>query len=285
MFCEGNDRIAPPPELNITLPTARDFDSKPYDCSSNEIQSQLPTDILLITANDHEFNACYSYMKHVQRSYFTKLGMVYFGRFGDQNHSNVRVALMKSWPGPTEAVIAVTNAAEILNPKVVLFVGICASMERAKAKLGDVVISAKLATCDDKEVKADGTVEYRGTKPNVSRNMARLILNAAHGWKPPLKDPKSLDVKVHHDAMTLSGSDLVNNRERRQQLLNWFPDALGLEMEGAGRNFPHHSSLPHQLGFERVSICQPVKTSSRGGGNLKENVNIKLLFSHLKELL
>ena len=253
MFCEGNDRIAPPPELNITLPTARDFDSKPYDCSSNEIRSQLPTDILLLTANDHEFNACYSYMKPVQRGYSTKLGMVYFGRFGDQNNSNVKVALMKSWQGPTEAVIAVTNAAEILNPKVVLFVGICASMERAKAKLGDVVISAKLATYDDKKVKADGTVEYRGTKPDVSRNMARLILNAAHGWKPPLEDPKRLDVKVHHDAVMLSGSDLVNNRERRQELLNSFPDALGLEMEGAGRNFPHHSSLPHQLGFERVS--------------------------------
>jgi hypothetical protein len=158
-------------------------------------------------------------------------------------------------------------------------------MERAKAKLGDVVISAKLATYDDKKVKADGAVVFHGTKANVSRNMARLIINAAHGWKPPLKDPKSLDVKVHHDAVMLSGSDLVNNRERRQELLISFPDALGLEMEGAGRNFPHHSSLPHQLGFERVSICQPVKTSSRGGGNLKENVNIKLLFSHLKELL
>jgi hypothetical protein len=62
MSCEG---IAPPPELNFTLPIASDFDSEPYDCSSNEIQSQLPTDILLITANDHEFNACYSYMKHI----------------------------------------------------------------------------------------------------------------------------------------------------------------------------------------------------------------------------
>ncbi|CAB4041123.1 5 -methylthioadenosine S-adenosylhomocysteine nucleosidase-like isoform X16, partial [Paramuricea clavata] len=228
-----NDRIAPPPELNITLPTARDFDSEPYDCSSNEIQSQLPTDILLITANDHEFNACYSYMKHVQRGYSTKLGMVDFGRFGDQNNPNVRVALMKCRQGPTEALIAVRNAAESLNPKVVLFVGICASMERAKAKLGDVVISAKLATYDHKKFKADGTVEYRGTKSNVSKNMARLILNAAHGWKPPLKDPKSLDVEVHHDAVMLSGSDLVNNRERRHELLNYFRDALGLEMEGA----------------------------------------------------
>jgi nucleoside phosphorylase len=120
-------------------------------------------------------------------------------------------------------------------------------MERAKAKLGDVVISAKLATYDDKKFKADGAVVFHGTKANVSRNMARLILNAAHGWKPPLKDPKSLDVEVHHDAVTLSGSDLVNNRERRQELLNSFPDALGLEMEGAGRNFPHHLGTPPQL--------------------------------------
>ncbi|CAB4005833.1 5 -methylthioadenosine S-adenosylhomocysteine nucleosidase-like isoform X16 [Paramuricea clavata] len=173
-------------------------------------------------------------MKHVQRGYSTKLGMVDFGRFGNQNNPNVRVALMKSWQALTDAVIAVRNAAEILNPKVVLFVWICASMERAKAKLSDVVISAKLATYDDRKFKADGTVVYRGTKPNVSKNMARLIINAAHGWKPPLKDPKSLDVEVHHDAVMLSGSDLVNNRERRQELLNSFPDALGLEMEGAG---------------------------------------------------
>ncbi|CAB3979785.1 5 -methylthioadenosine S-adenosylhomocysteine nucleosidase [Paramuricea clavata] len=245
----GNDRIAPPPELNFTLPTASDFDSEPYDCSSNEIQSQLPTDILLITANDHEFNACYSYMKHVQRGYSTKLGMVDFGRFGDQNNPNVRVALMKSWQGPIEAVIAVRNAAEILHPKVVLFVGICASMERAKAKLGDVVISAKLATYDDKKFKADGTVEYRGTKSNVSKNMSRLIINAAHGWKPPLKDPKSLDVEVHPDAVMLSGSDLVNNRERGQELLDSFPDALGLEMEGAGL----HAAV-YDLGIEWAVI-------------------------------
>ena len=269
MFCEGNDRIAPPPELNITLRTAKDFDSQPYDCSSNEIQSQLPTDILLITANDHEFNACYSYMKHVQRGYSAILGMVDFGRFGDQNNPNVRVALMKSWQGSIEAAIVVKNAAEILNPKVVLFVGICASMERAKAKLGDVVISAKLATYDDKKFKADGAVVFDGIKANVSRKMARLILNAADGWKPPLKDPKSLDVKVHHDAVMLSGSDLVNNRERRQELLNSFPDALGLEMEGAGRNFPHHSSLPHQLGFERCINLSTCSNKFQRGRELK----------------
>jgi nucleoside phosphorylase len=232
MSCESSAPIAPPP-LNFKLPTASDFDSEPYGWSRNEIQSQLPTDILLITANCHEFNACYSYIvKHVQRGVCKKLAYVDFGQFGDQN---VRVALMKCAQGPAAALIAVKNASEMLYPKVVLFVGICASMKSEKTKLGDVVISAKLENYDDKKVNADGKIEYHGAKPDVSRNMARLILNTADGWKPPLKTPKSLDVKVHHEAVMLSGSDLVNNRERRQKLADYFRDALGLEMEGAGR--------------------------------------------------
>jgi hypothetical protein len=55
MSCEGSDPIAPPPELNFTIPTASDFDSEPYFAwlvKPHEIKSQLPTDILLITAND-----------------------------------------------------------------------------------------------------------------------------------------------------------------------------------------------------------------------------------------
>jgi nucleoside phosphorylase len=230
MACESNDQqpSPPPPQLNITLPT---INSTLQDWSKDEVQKQIPTDILLITANNHEFAACYSYMKNVQRSWHDTLGMVDFGQFGDQN---VRVALMKCAQGPTRAVIAVKNAADILYPKVVLFVGICATLKPAKAKLGDVVISAKLATYGDKKVRADGTVEYRGTKANVSRHMDHLILYAADGWEAPLQDQSSLKVKVHSDAVMLSGPELVDNRERQKELKEYFRDALGLEMEGAG---------------------------------------------------
>jgi nucleoside phosphorylase len=229
MSCGSNDHVAPPPtsppEINFPLPRQSDFGKKLYDWPS------APTEILLISANDHEFAACYYYMEQVQRSYCTALGMVDFGQFGD----GVSVALIKCAQGPTEAVIAVKNAAEILHPKVVLFVGICASMKPTKAKLGDVVISAKLATYGDRKVRADGTVEYRGPKANVSRYMSRLILHAADGWEPPLKDQSSLKVEVHRDAVMLSGPELVDNRERREELAEYFRDALGLEMEGAGR--------------------------------------------------
>ena len=235
MSCESSDHLAPPPELNFTLVTQREINSTPHDWSSAEIQSQLPTDILLITANDHEFNACYSYMKDVRRGYSTELGMVDFGQFGDQSNENVRVALIKCAQGSSKAQTAVTNAAGILYPKVVLYVGLCATMKPAKAKLGDVVISAKLATYDDKKVMADGRDLCRGIKVNVSKNMADLILHADDGWEPPLKDPSSLKVEVHRDAVMLSGPELVDYRERREELLNSFPEALGLETEGKGK--------------------------------------------------
>jgi nucleoside phosphorylase len=159
--------------------------------------------------------------------------MVDFGQFGDQSNENVRVALIKCAQGSSKAQTAVTNAAGILYPKVVLFVGLCATMKPAKAKLGDVVISAKLATYDDKKVMADGRDLYRGIKVNVSKNMADLIRHADDGLK----------VEVHRDAVMLSGPELVDYRERREELLNSFPEALGLETEGKGisRNLPHHS--------------------------------------------
>jgi hypothetical protein len=211
MAFEGNDRVPRPPELNIVLPKLQDILEKVHDWSSDEIKSERPTNILLITANDHEFIGCYKYMSPVKRGYHKSIGMVDFGQFGDQK----RVALIKCAQGPMDTAIAVKNAAEILNPQVVLFVGICASMKPKKAKLGDVVISAKLATYDAKKVREDGTVEHRGVKANVSRDMAHLIRYAADGWRPPLKGSDNSEVELHRDAVMLSGSDLVNNRLRR----------------------------------------------------------------------
>jgi nucleoside phosphorylase len=233
MSSESNDQQPPPqqpPKLNIALQTIK---STSHDWSSDEIQSQIPTEILLITANDHEFAACYSYMKNVQRGWQDTLGMVDFGQFDDEKP---RVALMKCAQGPAAALLAVKNAAEMLYPKVVLFVGICATMKPAKAKLGDVVISAKLETYGDKKDRADGTTEYRGIKANVSRLMEKRILSAADGWEPPLiQDQSSFKVEVHRAAVMLSGPELVDNLERRQELSNHFREALGLEMEGAGK--------------------------------------------------
>jgi nucleoside phosphorylase len=228
---KSGQRVLSPPELNFTLPTLQEIQPKHYAWESNDIQSQLPTDIVLITANDHEFISCYSYVNKVKRSFHHDVGIVYFGKFGDEN---VNVALVRSQMGPLPAMMVVSHATEKLNPKVVLFVGICASLNETKAKLGDVIISAKLATYASKKVTADDRPEHRGVKENVSVKMARLILSAADGWQAPLKDANGLDPKVHGQAVMLSGPELVNSDKRRLELLKYFPDAIGLEMEGEG---------------------------------------------------
>jgi hypothetical protein len=88
LFGEGSDCV--PPELNFVLPTQEIIVSEQDDWSSKQIQDQLPTDILLLTANDHEFNACYWYMKHVRLSRYKRQGniLVYFGQFGDEDEQN-----------------------------------------------------------------------------------------------------------------------------------------------------------------------------------------------------
>ena len=169
---------SPPPKLNIVLSKNSDIVKDPLDWSSAEIQSQLPTDVLLITANDNEFNACYSYMKDVRKSYDEKPGYVYFGRFVYENNQYVKVALMKCNLGPGKAQTAVRNGASFLKPKVILFVGICGTLRPEKAKLGDVVIFYKLETYGEKKVNADGTIQHHNIKTNVGKNMAQLILYA-----------------------------------------------------------------------------------------------------------
>ena len=229
--CESSQCVSSPPELNFILPTQKEIGSPHYEWESKKIQSQLPGDILLITATDYEFNSCYSYMKEKIRTWCQNVGIVNFGKFGEKD---VKVSLIRSKMGPLPALIVVKNATEHLQPKVVLFVGICASLNQTKAKLGDVVISAKLATYASKKVTADGTPEHRGVRANVSRNIAQLILSAADGWRPPLKHTSSIDPKVHCQSVMLSGPELVDNDDRRQELLKYFPDAIGLEMEGEG---------------------------------------------------
>ena len=232
------DEVRKQPELSekIVLTKLSDIEKTPLTWSSAEIQSQLPTDILLITANDNEFDACCLYMTEVRIGFNVTLGLVYFGRFDYGNNQYVKVALIQCDQGFGQPQIAVTNGATTVHPKVILFVGICATLRPEKAKLGHVVISRKLTTYDDKRLNKDGTTLYHDVKTNVSKNMAKLFLHAnRRSWKPPLKDPSSLEVKVHRDAVMLSGSELVDNLERREQLARDFPDALGLEMEGKGK--------------------------------------------------
>ena len=219
------------PPLSLTVPELRDlqvvFKSWEY--------IQLPTDVLLLTVDDEEFLSCYSYLNNGFRSSIKGLGMVYFGQIGD-GERKVKTCLVRCGRGSTQASGAqnvARTAIEILKPKVVFGVGCCGGLKKKKTKVGDVAISAKLTIYADKKTTNDRP-QWCGNTLNVSKNIGGLIKYAADGWKPPLKDPESREVKVHRDAVILTGPELENCPKESEELLKQFPEATAIEPEGQG---------------------------------------------------
>ena len=219
------------PELSVAVPELKDL-QVPYKSWK---YIQLSEDVLLLTVDDEEFLSCYTYLNDAFWSSIKGLGKVYFGQIGD-GVRKVKTCLVRCGRGSTQASGAqnvARTAIEILKPKVVFGVGCCGGLKKEKTKVGDVVISANLTTYAEKKSINDRP-QWRGNILNVSKNIGGLIRYAADGWKPPMKDPKSREVKVHRDAVILTGPELENCPKESEELLKQFPEATAIEPEGQG---------------------------------------------------
>ena len=207
-----------PPPLSITLKELGDLPKKLKRWGTDD----STVDILLLTAEDCEFLACYHYLRDSFKSYEKSIGYVHFGKMGDNEEESLKVALVKCPkesldPGGSQT--AAKNAITLLRPKATFLVGFCYSLNPDKAQLGDVVISSQL------------TIDHHKTP--VSRDVGNLVKSAADGWKAPLQNPEAQKVKVHWDGEILSCSDLIG-AEQQCQL---HPGAIAVEMEGKGENY------------------------------------------------
>ena len=192
---------------------------------------QLPIDILLLTVEDCEFLACLSLLTGFSRMFQKDLGDVYIGNIGE-----MKIAVMKcrmGAAGPGGAASVVRDAVKALTPKAVFCVGYCGGLQPVEVKLGDVVISEALITYAPSKVIKDG-IEERGYRVPLKPNLAKVILNAAAGWSAPLRDPAELEVAQVRGAL-LSGSQVVDDSDLREALLNRFPGAIAVEMEAEGK--------------------------------------------------
>ena len=228
-----------PPEIDYTkLPAGGLLKTRelpgPTDAKLwNEVLTVLPIDILLLTVEDWEFLSCVS---HLNPGYFRSshgnLGTVYFGEMGS-GPTFLKIAVMKCHSGPLTpggALITVKNGVEVLRPKAVFCVGFCGGLGQ-EVSLGDVAISAKLRTYASVKVTHSG-IQERGLAVPLEANLLKLINHADGGWKAPLRDCG--EVKVWKDGVYLSGPEKVESKERREELVKRFPDAIAIEMEGQG---------------------------------------------------
>ena len=221
--------IRDPPELNKILPSLAEIKAK------NRKHADLPVDVLLLTVEDCEFLACYSELKNPYKCFFADLGFVYFSDVSE-SQEEVKVALLRCYKsGPGGSLVSVKNAATVLRPKAVISVGACSGLHPEKCKLGDVVVSAKLATYASKVV-INNQEHSTGMRNYVSKCFLNVIKNCADGWQAPLKNlADAQQVQVHTAAEFLSGPEQVISGQRRDQLAETNPQAIAMENEGEGK--------------------------------------------------
>ena len=227
----ASNHVGDPPELNKVLPLVADIKAT----TKPSKDADLPVDVLLLTVTNCEFLACYSELKNPYKCWFDGLGYVYFSGVGE-SQEGLKVALLRCYRngiGPGGALISVKNAASVLRPKAVISVGTCSGLNPAKSKLGDVVVSAKLATYASKVVTGNQE-QSTGMRSYVSKRFLDVIKNCADGWQAPLKNPEAQQVQVYTDAEFLSGPEQVRTEWRRDQLAETNPQAMAIESEGEG---------------------------------------------------
>lgn len=231
-----------PPKICFSkLPAEKELKMKDLPASSRPWnQVELPVDVLLLTVEDCEFLACVSYLnKGFYKSHHIKPGIVYFGKIGKKGQDTLKIALMKSYMGPMNALTTVNNAVEVLSPKAVIWVGSCRGLDAKKVKLGDVVVSSKLITYANEKVTDKGNEDWNDAVP-VTGHLSRLLLDAGLGWNPPLKNVAEPEVKVQNGVI-LSGPKEVDSRKLHAELTGLFGEAIAIDMEGEGKTLTVNS--------------------------------------------
>ena len=141
----------------------------------------------------------------------------------------------------------VRKGIEALSPSAVIMVGIAFGINEQKQAIGDVLVSERLMLYDLQRVGTDkeGNLKVipRGDRPHASPWLINRLQVANLSW-----DASKPKVRF---GPVLSGDKLADNTDFRGQLLEFEPEAIGGEMEGAG---VYVSSQEHKVDWIIVKL-------------------------------
>ena len=212
-------------------------------------QMQRNTQILLVTANQHEYNAVLSLLDPVKNSKLLKYKRCYkigslrkiatyvFGKFGAFNVAVHK--MVAQGPAAAQDVITVSSSCFGDNLNAIIAIGVACGVEN-KSDYLDVLVSDKITFYQ----YADTIDNYKLTITN--RDVANLptssflldVFNQPPQW--PINNNSETVAKLTKKPVLrfgtiLSGNKLVYNKKFKEELLeNVSPEAIGIEMEGAG---------------------------------------------------
>ncbi|MBP6843903.1 MAG: hypothetical protein KA201_09180 [Kofleriaceae bacterium] len=225
-----------------------DFHEQPSrDASTIEMQKVLSgVHVLVETATDTETAAVLSAMRPLPGQVGLVVGGVGIATYTVGAIGRYAVAHVQADMGPdgqNSATLATSDAIGEVRPRAVFLVGIAFGIDRAKQRLGDVLVAQYVTGYEMTKLRPEsiegrsllvpgcGQVEDRSTTLPGNVILCERFKAHKRSWRFLRSDGSRVSVLVGE---VLSGGKLVNNREFRDWLALRFPSALGGEMEGIG---------------------------------------------------
>jgi nucleoside phosphorylase len=196
-----------------------------------DLSQPLTADVLVVTATTVEND---SFLDGLKAFGFSQHQKIFSGVSSCMLFPSVygtAIALVRAQMGslgPGGSALTVAEAIRTVRPRAVIMVGIAFGVDRARQKIGEVLIAEQLL---DYETKRIGTgpsgelrIEARGPRTPAS---ARLI-DRFHAARLHCK---GLSISY---GLVLSGDKLVDNVDYRKEINTMAVEAIGGEMEGRG---------------------------------------------------
>lgn len=188
--------------------------------------------ILLMTATDLETEALHRHIEPLTNfSAIIKTPCdsqtYYLGKFGQYKIAHVQCGMGSL--SRDASTLTASNAIKLLNPKFLLMVGIAFGIDDTKQKIGDVLVSEAILPYNSKRVGKNQTIQ-RAAATSASQTILNRFKNL-RTWENFINEKDKSELICGH---ILSGEELIDNKEHRDELLKAYQNAKGGEMEGAG---------------------------------------------------
>jgi nucleoside phosphorylase len=185
-------------------------------------------DVLLLFVNDQErkgiFNAAELFGCPAPKIILGKsLTYHYLGELAGTSLMALQTRMGAGGRGA--AGVAVSEAIREIDPEFIVAVGVAFGCDEKKQKIGDILISEKMAFYEEAKLENGKTTPRGDTVTAPEKLFARV---RAFAWPPYWKEAPV------HSGLLLSGEKLINDRVFLKKLLKKCPEAIGGEMEGAG---------------------------------------------------
>jgi nucleoside phosphorylase len=143
-------------------------------------------------------------------------------------------AVVLSRPGRVAAALATSAAVQRTLPSIVLLVGVAGAFRQGKARLGDIVVAESIIDYEHQKISDTGAVpRHSAFDASVSVVSAARRVAERTWWTEQEQHRLGRSPSVWFGDV-MSGDKVVASDSFANQLQQWRPTAIGVEMEGAG---------------------------------------------------